>query len=331
MLELTTRCNVRCRHCYVCSESSPDELTLREWENILDQLAEAGTLMLTLTGGEPFTRPDLLDIVSHARRREFSVVLYTNGTLLGEAEADRLAALHLHRVEISLLGSCAETHDGITRVPGSFDRALNAARLLVQRNVQVQLKTTWMRANADEEEAMHSVAAEVGASFRNSFLLLHCRDGCTDPVTLAPADEQLRAMALRRLTALPEGQAPAPIPQLSEEEKRDSSPCGVGKTSVRIDARGTVYPCATIDTALGDLRSERFLDIWQDNPDLAALRAIRVSDLETCRDCPLLLQCRRCLGLTRMETGSLTAASPQSCRVAKAFETCREERRCEFQ
>jgi MoaA/NifB/PqqE/SkfB family radical SAM enzyme len=86
-VELTDRCNLQCAHCYInlsaadC-ESRSRELTLGEWRNLLDQIADEGCLWLLLTGGEPLIRPDFLEIYDHAKQRGLLLTVFTNGTLL---------------------------------------------------------------------------------------------------------------------------------------------------------------------------------------------------------------------------------------------------------
>jgi len=331
MLELTNGCNLRCRHCYIGVRSRRGELALDEFKPVLDQLVETGSLFLTFSGGEPLTRKDFFQIAAYAREKEFSFNLFSNGTLITPRVAGRLQELCPERVEISLLGGKAATHDGITQVPGSFDRALRGARLLVEKGIRVQLKTTWMRENIEEAEQIVSLVRDVGASFRSAALVIYRRDGSAEPTSLRATTEQLQAGARRSYDRNP-GQPvpPAPLP-LTEEQKRTTNPCGAGQASCRIDALGNVYPCAAIDIVLGSLREKPFAAIWHDSPELAQIRAIRVSDLPECSACALYLRCTRCAGLARMETGSLLSASPQACAVAHAYEAFYQEKRCELQ
>jgi radical SAM protein with 4Fe4S-binding SPASM domain len=331
MLELTNGCNLRCRHCYVGVHSRRGELSLDEFKAALDQLAEAGSLFLTFSGGEPLTRKDFFQIAAYAREKEFSFTLFSNGTLITPRVADRLRELCPERVEISLLGGKAATHDGITQVPGSFERALRGARLLVKRDIKVQLKTTWMQENIEEADQIASLVRDVGASFRSAALVIHRRDGSSEPAGLRATTEQFQAMARRSYDQNPGQAVPPPPPPLTEEQKQAMSPCGAGQTSCRIDALGRVYPCAAIDIALGSLREKPLAAIWHGSPELAQIRAIRVSDLPECSACALYLRCTRCAGLARMETGSLLSASPQACAVAHAYEAFYQEKRCELQ
>src|SRR5436190_1139417 len=94
--EITCRCNLRCVMCYTDCYNSPanikDELSTAEILRIMDEVALAGCLELVLTGGEPLARPDFFEIYGHAKTKGFLVTLFTNGTLITETIADRLAA-----------------------------------------------------------------------------------------------------------------------------------------------------------------------------------------------------------------------------------------------
>jgi radical SAM protein with 4Fe4S-binding SPASM domain len=332
MLELTNHCNVWCRHCYISDRPPKGELTLDEFKGILDQLAEAGTLFLTLSGGEALIHPDFFEIAAYAREKDFSLTLFTNGTLITPRVADRLVELCPQRVEISLLGGLAATHDQIVQTAGSFDKALRGARLLVERGVFVQLKMTWMRENIEEAEQIQALVEEIGASaFRSAYMVIHRRDGSAEVADMRATPEQLRAVARRAYEQHGEkGIPPEPEP-LTEEQKRETSPCGAGQSSCCIDSYGNVYPCAAIDTVLGNLREESFAAIWRGSEELKQIRAIRIADLPECSTCHLFMRCSRCAGLAKMETGSLLAASPQACVVARAFEDFFQEKRCELQ
>ncbi len=108
-------------------------MSLAEVRGLLDALAEEGCLVLTLSGGEVLLRRDFFEVAGAARERGFAPRIFTNGTLVDEARADRLAALEPVVVEMSLLGAAPETHDAITLKRGSFARTVRAAELLGAR------------------------------------------------------------------------------------------------------------------------------------------------------------------------------------------------------
>ena len=108
----------------------PGELTTAECLHVVDQLADLGVFNLALSGGEILVRRDLFEIAEYARSKRFLLRLFTNGTLIKPANADRIAALHPFAVEISVYGADAATHDAITQCPGSFAATLRALHLL---------------------------------------------------------------------------------------------------------------------------------------------------------------------------------------------------------
>src|SRR5579871_5546249 len=126
-LDLTWRCNERCVHCYL-DHDDQGEMSFGEIDALLPQLADAGVFFLTLSGGEPLLRRDLFDIVRRARQLAFNVKLKTNGILIRECEAALIRELGVDSVQISVYSHRAETHDAITRAPGSLARTIAAIR-----------------------------------------------------------------------------------------------------------------------------------------------------------------------------------------------------------
>ncbi len=127
-LDLTYRCNERCVHCYL-DHDDHGEMTTAEIKNLLDQLAAAGVLFLTFSGGEILLRKDFFEILEYARALMFCVKLKTNAVLIREREADRIRALAVESVQISIYSHRPEVHDAITKLPGSLERSMSAIRL----------------------------------------------------------------------------------------------------------------------------------------------------------------------------------------------------------
>src|SRR6266513_3855395 len=100
-LDLTYRCNERCVHCYL-DHHDHGEMTTAEIKHLLDEMAESGVFILTLSGGEIFLRKDFFELLEHARRLLFCVKLKTNAILIGEREAARLRDLGIHSVQVSI-------------------------------------------------------------------------------------------------------------------------------------------------------------------------------------------------------------------------------------
>src|SRR5581483_3900750 len=182
MFEVTHRCNLGCVHCYLTEgpvgrpRPNREELTLEEIQRVLGELAAAGTLFLTLSGGEVFLRRDALDIVATARELGFSVTVFTTGTLLTPDKARDLAALHPLSVEISVYSARAEVHDTVTRIPGSHARSLTALRLLREHGVTILIKTPLMAITSGEYRDLMALAESLGAGCGFDPMLVPRRD-----------------------------------------------------------------------------------------------------------------------------------------------------------
>ncbi len=123
-LDVTYRCNERCVHCYL-DHDDHGEMTTAEIKHLLDEMAEAGVFILTLSGGEIFLRKDFFEILEHARQLTFCVRLKTNAVMIREREAARIRDLGVESIQISIYSHRPEVHDAITLVPGSLKRSLD--------------------------------------------------------------------------------------------------------------------------------------------------------------------------------------------------------------
>jgi radical SAM protein with 4Fe4S-binding SPASM domain len=316
-LDLTYRCNERCVHCYL-DHDDHGEMTLAEITDLLDQLAEAGVFFLTLSGGEIFLRPDLFDVLGHARRLLFSVKIKTNGILIREPQARRLAELDVESVQISVYSHRPEVHDGITRVPGSLARSIAGARLLTAAGVKVTFANVLMRQNMGDYLAVKTLAKTVGAGFSVDPTITPMMDGDRSILSLTIDEATLRRVL--RDTALAEDVdefcAP-PSGPFEEEDAFSRVPCSAGHTSCYVSPYGDVYPCVQFPLPCGNVRRTRFIDIWRGSPQLAEARSISLGDLEGCSSCGNQRTCSRCPGLAYME-GNMHGPSTQDCEKSLA-------------
>jgi heme d1 biosynthesis radical SAM protein NirJ len=152
---LVRRCNLTCRHCYSISADKdfPGELSTAEVFAVMDDLRAFGVPVLILSGGEPLLRADLFEIAARARALGFYTGLSSNGTLIDDAMAGRIAAVGFDYVGISLDGIAA-THDRFRRLAGAFDRSLRAVRLCRDLGIKVGVRYTMTEDNAADLPAL---------------------------------------------------------------------------------------------------------------------------------------------------------------------------------
>lgn len=183
MFELTYRCNFNCRHCYVPQSyrKREKELKTKEVFSILDQLADIGCFYLGFTGGEPFLREDIIQILWHAKRKGFEVIIYTNGSLIDEKIIDELKCLRPNKVDITIPAMSKAAFERISGVSDSRDKVFRAIELLYKKGINLGFKTCVLKENEDEIEQIQRFAQSLGVLHRLDDRLSPCLDGSKEP------------------------------------------------------------------------------------------------------------------------------------------------------
>jgi len=328
IFEITRRCNLDCMMCYVVdhTQAHPDELSTEEAKDLLKQLADAGTLKLTFSGGEPFMRPDFLDLVEYARSLAFNIDILTNGTLIGDQTVKRLKELAIWQVSISILGATPDTHDGITGKEGSFSRAVQALHLLKDAGIKPRIKTLVMRPNFEEYPAIVEMARTIGIPFSLDPTVSSRNDGSTDTLDLNLTESQFKAL-INNPTLGPRSLSfNGDDLQSSRKERLEGYLCKAGISFCDISWNGDVLPCMQYQQAAGNIREKPFMEIWMNSPLFATLRKARRHDLPDCRDCELLPLCFRCPATAYLETGDPLAKYETACMQARLMNDVRVSR-----
>ena len=297
-IELTHRCNFRCRHCYISDFHAPDLLSTERIFELLEELAGMGTLYLSFTGGEAMLRSDWKEIFRRARQLGFQVTLLTNGALIDEAAADELTALDVI-VEISYYAVDAGVFEKISRSGNSFDATTRAVHLLKERGVQLQLKMPVMRLNADEVDGVRQFAGELGIDSQSFAKILfadyyHKKYGITD------SNPEYRL-----------------IPELSDDGEERL--CAAAHRFAAISSNGDVMACNIMPGVAGNILEGSFREIWENSPWLKQLRAYRRRDLRVCDTCSAYAFCGRCPAQALLEDGDLLGPSKEACHYAAAL------------
>jgi radical SAM protein with 4Fe4S-binding SPASM domain len=161
---LSYQCNLQCKHCYQdASQRSPDELTLEEQLNIIDQMARAGVSLIVLSGGEPLTNPNLGMLIERIKREKMAVSIDSNGVLLDRETVQYLQRLGVNSVELSLDSVDAESHDRFRGLDGAFEKTLDAVELCSEAGIFTTVATTSTKLNYADSERLISLARSRGA------------------------------------------------------------------------------------------------------------------------------------------------------------------------
>jgi AdoMet-dependent heme synthase len=310
-IDLTYRCNERCVHCYL-DHDDHGEMTTAEIKHLLDEMAEAGVFILSLSGGEIFLRKDFFEILEYARmERQFCVKLKTNAIMIREREAARLREIGVESIQISIYSHRPEVHDAITLVPGSLKRSLDAARFLKSQGLRVVFANVLMVQNLRDYEGVRGLAKEMGVESTLDPTITPMMDGSRSVLQLGLKQEALRQV-FRDEGMLAEVQEACAIASSADENVLSALPCSAGHTTCYVSPYGDVFPCVQFPLPTGNVRKQRFLDIWRDSERMKEVRSIRLRDLTTCSSCSHVGSCTRCPGLAFME-GNMRGPSSQDC------------------
>jgi AdoMet-dependent heme synthase len=310
-MDLTYRCNERCVHCYL-DHDDHGEMTTAEIKRVLGELAEAGVFLVSFSGGEIFLRKDFFEILEYARLDlQFCVKLKTNAIMIRPAEAARLREIGVESIQISIYSHRPEVHDAITLVPGSLKRSLDAARFLKSQGLRVVFANVLMLQNIQDYSGVRTLAEEMGVESTLDPTVSPMMDGNRSVLGLGVHDEKLREI-FRDPALVGDVDEFCALGDPADENSLASIPCSAGHTSCYISPYGDVFPCVQFPLPTGNVRQQRFVDIWRHSDRMNEVRSIRIKDLTTCTSCSHVASCSRCPGLAYME-GNMRGPSSLDC------------------
>jgi MoaA/NifB/PqqE/SkfB family radical SAM enzyme len=290
--QLTNRCTARCLAC--CEESGPDrawrdELNRAEALDLAQRIVESGIPYVAFGGGEPLGAPHFWDLLERLARGGVALKIETDGSLIDDAAADRMAQLGVQCVQISVDGANAATHER-ARPGSSFEAATSAIRRLASRGLAPQLVFVPTRGNLPELAATYDLAADLGCEAFVTGPLMRIGRAAADWERLACSDgewrsavEALRAHAQARAAPITLSIYPWDI--LTELERRLESP----QAMLLVVPNGKVKLLNALPFAPADLRRDSIEQAW--NAYREAWRSPRVREfVERCRSEPALLR-----------------------------------------
>jgi radical SAM protein with 4Fe4S-binding SPASM domain len=320
---LTERCNLRCRHCYQTGEKK-DELSLEEIREVIEEAASlfhqwseayeiAFSPSFTVTGGEPFLREDLFEVLGEMRSRGFEIYLLSNGTLIDGEKARRLADLGVRGVQVSLEGP-SHIHEAI-RGKGSFLRAMRGVENLLKQGLRTTLNATLSRLNAEGVPDLVALAGAVGVHRLGFSRLVPWGAGevlIGDMLEKERVAEIYRSLLSARVPGL-EIVTGDPVAAQMDAHFSDEhgctafGGCAAGVSGLTLLSEGTVTPCRRLPVPLGNVRSDSLREIWASSP---VLRDLREKDRYggKCGRCQHWATCRGCRAIAYAYSAALGRA-----------------------
>ena len=343
MFELTYRCNFRCKHCYVPkSYRKAGELKTKDVFSILDQLRDIGCFYLGFTGGEPFLREDIFDILWYAKKKGFEVIIYANGSLIDEEKADELARLRPNKVDITIPAMSKDAFERISGVSGSRDRVFKTIDLLRKNGINLGFKTCVLKENESEIKEIQDFAASLNALHRLDVMLLPRLDGSKEPYRYRGG---LNEKSVAGNTYQVTRSRSCEIGQDYEKSKLEPRTtnhetlfkCGVGVSQAAITPLGELKMCLIIDYPKYKILNKRvssiryqvsgqkngLRDAWERLKELVA--AIKPDKNYQCGKCSLYSYCKWCPARGWLENRNFTSCESESRRWAEVRKQMSED------
>jgi radical SAM protein with 4Fe4S-binding SPASM domain len=298
-------------------------MTTDQWLYCIDQAVDLGAYFASFTGGEILLRDDFLEIARHAFGRGVFFGLQTNGTRINAPMADAIRDLHPTFVEISLYGASSQSHDIITKVPGSFEKSITAIKLLRERDVKVGVKTSVMSANRDEVQSIRKIVTDLGALYTADPIIMPGIYGSQKTLSYRMNDDEYQDYMIS------EGWGNTPGKEVADLVRDINRPdhrvlCTTAKQRFSISARGDVIPCVIWRHSCGNLLKNNLESIWY-GEEMSRFRRLKFEDLKQCVECETYDSCLRCAGLAELETGDYKGCPSESRRMSGLLSKIRRQ------
>jgi radical SAM protein with 4Fe4S-binding SPASM domain len=257
--ELTYGCNLRCVHCYNPTHRAlPHELTTSEICALLNQIADLGVLTVTFTGGEPSVRPDIGDILRHARRQGLMIHVMTNATRMTPSFTHILREVGVSQIDVSIYGATEAVYEQMTGIPGSYRQFRQGLLNLAAAALPVVVRMPVTTINCDEIRACRELVESLHMKFQYCLEIMTTTTGDRTPLQyrLAP-DEKVRIdqdLLSHKWT---------PTPEDSCSVNQSFIECACGQSRFAITPYGEMNLCTAFPIPRYNLRTGSLKEGWE--------------------------------------------------------------------
>ncbi len=342
--ELTPRCNLNCKMCFICNpeQTQANELSTEQWLEIGRQARDAGLLYLTLSGGEAMIRKDFKELYTGLQHLGLVIMLNTNGTTLTPDMVKFLASCPPRGINVSLYGSSPEAYERVTGSAAAYEQVMRGIDLLEEYGLRYRLRTILIRETAED---LNNIAGFILGRGKRVGLVNYITpsfdEGGNDPLGARLDAQELLVYERKLSTFMTEWskQHPELWEKSSLEFDRDTKPgteiidtdemhelakaelsktayhCHASRIAFWVSYHGLLVPCALLREPYVDLRTTAFDEAWRQLRELCA----QVPKCADCEACPRNGRCGNCPARLKAETGSFSQKSPYLCSFAEAY------------
>ncbi len=308
LIELTERCNLRCKHCYM--EQKKKQFDVSNLDRVLDELKEIGAITITYSGGEIFTRDDIFEIIDLTLDKGFIVNIITNCTMIDDKIIQKIGERQITQIQSSIYGCNEITHDNITRIIGSYNKTINVLEALGKLDKKCVVNYVVFEENAKEikktKELLESLNCEIHLDYR----IFPTREGNRSPMKLGVKMDTLKGLFREKIL-----------------ERPYDINCGCAREVAVIKSNGEVYPCEYINFSFGNIADSTIKEIWNNNKMIRLIDEVKKYNPKDCEGCEYKEYCTRCPGMVWENHEYENIKDEIMCFRAKAaYNAAREER-----
>ena len=320
-IEITSRCNERCVHCYIPNDNKVNNIEPSLFYDILEQCNDMKLLHLTLSGGEPMLHPNFCDFLRKCKEYDFSINILTNLTLLNDDIISEMKRNSLLGVQVSLYSMNSDIHDEITQMKGSFEKTKNAILKLIENNIPMQISCPIMKQNKNNYNDVKEWAKKHNIHVGDDYTIIakydHTTQNLSNRLSIDEVEELINNIVDTDIKY---------VEKIEEEiERKKNTPyddyvCSVCNSSICITESGNVYPCAGWqDNIVGDVKKTSLKNIWENSEKVKYLREVKKQDFPKCIQCLEKDYCTMCMVKNANEDpmGDPLIVNEYFCEIAK--------------
>jgi len=298
-IELTSKCNEKCVHCYIPYENRTTDITPELFYDVLNQCKAMGVLNLTLSGGEPMMHKNFSEFLRKCKEYDFSVNILSNLTLLNDEIITEMKANRLSSVQVSLYSMNPEIHDEITQLKGSFEKTKSNILRLIENDIPLQISCPTMKQNKNCFLDVINWAQKQRVRATTDVIMMARYDGTTQNLANRLPLDGVKKIFSDVIENDIKYQDAMKVADYDKADKRDISNdivCGVCITSIGMVANGNIYPCPGWQSyVMGNVKETLLKDIWENSEKVKYLRSLRKKDFPKCLNCDDKAFCAMCM------------------------------------
>lgn len=325
MLELTYRCSERCVHCYnpgasrnnkedVQRGKEQDELSFDDYKSIIDNLYEEGLFKVCLTGGDPFSKSCVWQLIDYLYKKNIAFDVFTNGQNLIGHERE-LADYYPRSVGLTIYSMDDETHDEITGITGSLKKTLTVASRLAELAIPIYIKCCVLKTNIKSYFTIYDYSDSIGAIAQVDINVSNSIDGDNCVRKYLKPSKSHYEILLRDPRSLSFVELDAKLEERSILSERRA--CKAGCKSFCVSPTGELFPCCAFHLNLGNLKNHEIRELINQSANYKLWNSLRLKNYSKCIGCQYLDFCPLCSGFNYSDNNEITKPSYDNCFIAE--------------